>query len=261
MQADAAMERSNSGLGIGLALVQDLVRMHGGTVEAQSAGLGQRSEFVVRLPIAGEAPPMWSAGPPLKELANTTVRRILIVDDNRDAAESLAMLLKLTGHETHIAHDGLEAVETAARVGARPDIARHRLAEDQRLRGGPPNTKPAGGTEHGAGRLDRMGPGRRPAKVPRIGVRWSYDQAGEGRPPYLCWRSFPRSTASADQSSTASTSTRIALRALVCVTGCSSSASPHARRVLRRRASREGRAPCRAPIIQRPTTSRVAVRW
>jgi signal transduction histidine kinase/ActR/RegA family two-component response regulator len=120
MQADASMERSNSGLGIGLALVQDLVKMHGGTVEAQSAGLGQGSEFVVRLPIAPEAPPTPSAGPPLKELANPTVRRILIVDDNRDAAESLAMLLKLTGHETHIAHDGLEAVETAAQVS--PDL-------------------------------------------------------------------------------------------------------------------------------------------
>jgi len=119
MQADASMERSNSGLGIGLALVQDLVKLHGGTVEAQSAGLGQGSEFVVRLPIAVEAPPTRSAGP-LKELANTTVRRILIVDDNRDAAESLAMLLKLTGHETHIAHDGLEAVESAAQV--RPDL-------------------------------------------------------------------------------------------------------------------------------------------
>ena len=89
--------------------------MHGGTVEAQSAGLGQGSEFVVRLPITVEAPPTRSAGPPLKELANTTVRRILIVDDNRDAAESLAMLLKLTGHETHIAHDGLEAVERRRR--------------------------------------------------------------------------------------------------------------------------------------------------
>ena len=119
-QADASMERSNSGLGIGLALVQDLVKMHGGTVEAQSAGLGQGSEFVVRLPVAVEAPPMRSAWPPLKELANTTVRRILIVDDNRDAAESLQMLLKLTGHETHIAHDGLEAVETAAQVS--PDL-------------------------------------------------------------------------------------------------------------------------------------------
>ena len=120
MQADVSMERSNSGLGIGLALVQDLVKMHGGTVEAQSAGLGHGSEFVVRLPIAVEAPPTRSAGLPLKELANTTAHRILIVDDNRDAAESLAMLLKLTGHETHIAHDGLEAVETAAQVS--PDL-------------------------------------------------------------------------------------------------------------------------------------------
>jgi CheY-like chemotaxis protein len=96
-----------------------MVEMHDGTAEAHSDGLGHGSEFVVRLPTV-EAAQATSAGPPVKETAIPTVRRILIVDDNRDAAESLAMLLKLHGHQTHIAHDGLEAVETAAQV--RPDL-------------------------------------------------------------------------------------------------------------------------------------------
>jgi CheY-like chemotaxis protein len=119
MQADISIERSVSGLGIGLALVKTLVEMHGGTVEAHSAGGGQGSEFVVRLPINVEAP-MPRPDVPVSKRATRTARRILVVDDNRDAAESLAMLLKLTGNETHTAHDGVEAVDTAARI--RPDL-------------------------------------------------------------------------------------------------------------------------------------------
>ncbi len=120
MQADVSIERSGSGLGIGLALVKNLVEMHGGTVEAHSAGVGHGSEFVVRLPITAEAATPQPIAPPVDEPATTTARRILVVDDNRDAAESLAMLLELTGNETHTAHDGLEALETAAQV--RPDL-------------------------------------------------------------------------------------------------------------------------------------------
>ena len=116
MQVDVSIERSVSGLGIGLSLVKSLVEMHGGTVEARSAGVGHGSEFVVRLPITAEAP----APQPVDDRTTTHAHRILVVDDSRDAAESLAMLLELTGNETHTAHDGLEAVETAARV--RPDL-------------------------------------------------------------------------------------------------------------------------------------------
>jgi PAS domain S-box-containing protein len=116
MQADVSIERSVSGLGIGLSLVKSLVEMQGGTVDAYSAGVGHGSEFVVRLPITAEAP----TPQPVDDRTTTHAHRILVVDDSRDAAESLAMLLELTGNETHTAHDGLEAVETAARV--RPDL-------------------------------------------------------------------------------------------------------------------------------------------
>jgi len=119
MQVDSTLERSVTGLGIGLTLVKTLVEMHDGTITGHSAGVGQGSEFVVRLPILAD-----TAKPPPEPIVNepmlTTARRILVVDDNRDSATSLAMLLKLTGNETHTAYDGLEAVEKAAAV--KPDV-------------------------------------------------------------------------------------------------------------------------------------------
>jgi len=120
LQVDTSLERSVSGLGIGLALVKSLVEMHEGTVEVHSAGVDQGSEFVVRLPVFEEttAPP---PEPIVSETPQTPGRRILVVDDNRDSAITLAMLLKLSGNETHIAYDGLEAVEIAERI--RPDVA------------------------------------------------------------------------------------------------------------------------------------------
>jgi signal transduction histidine kinase/CheY-like chemotaxis protein len=111
-QVDRSLERSKSGLGIGLTLVKRLVEMHGGSIDARSGGQRMGSEFVVRLPImlvmASEAvvgdvsPTMQSAG-----------RRILVVDDNRDSAQTLARLLEIIGHEARTAHDGGEAVATA----------------------------------------------------------------------------------------------------------------------------------------------------
>jgi signal transduction histidine kinase/ActR/RegA family two-component response regulator len=120
MQAEVAIERSSTGLGIGLALVKNLVELHGGTVEAHSADVGHGSEFVVCLPVTHEAPELRPITPPHEKFTTTTARRVLVVDDNRDAAESLAMFLKLTGHDTHIAYDGLEAVEKAEQLS--PDI-------------------------------------------------------------------------------------------------------------------------------------------
>ena len=118
MQVETSQERSRDGLGIGLTLVKNLVEMQGGTVEAYSEGLGRGSEFVIRLPTVAEIPtplPRETTAEPLP----TVRRRILVVDDNEDAAEWLATVLGLNGHETHVAHDGLEAVTTAERI--RPD--------------------------------------------------------------------------------------------------------------------------------------------
>ncbi len=114
-QVDRSLERSKGGLGIGLTLVKRLVEMHGGSVEAHSEGLGQGSEFVVRLPVAvavaGEGP----RGGAAEEAGVASVkRRILVVDDNRDSADSLTLLLSMLGNEVHTAYDGQEAVEAAA---------------------------------------------------------------------------------------------------------------------------------------------------
>jgi CheY-like chemotaxis protein len=110
-QVDRSIERSQGGLGIGLSLVKGLVEMHGGSVEAHSSGPGQGSEFVVRLPIAESAALQPPRKPSAAELGKPGGRRVLVVDDNRDAALSLALMLKLSGHDTRTANDGLEALE------------------------------------------------------------------------------------------------------------------------------------------------------
>jgi PAS domain S-box-containing protein len=112
-QAERSLDRAEGGLGIGLTLVRSLVELHGGSVQAYSAGLGHGSEFVVRLPAAGDAArrvdlPASPAPGPGEPAA---VRRVLVVDDNLDAAQSLATLLKLWGHEVTVAHDGAAALE------------------------------------------------------------------------------------------------------------------------------------------------------
>jgi PAS domain S-box-containing protein len=118
-QVDRSIERSAGGLGIGLALVKGLVEMHGGTVEATSPGQGKGSTFTVRLPVLEEpAEPgtLAERGPDSAE----SKRRILVVDDNMDAATSMAMMLQLMGNEVRTAHDGLEAVEMAEQF--RPQV-------------------------------------------------------------------------------------------------------------------------------------------
>ena len=118
MQIDRTSERSQGGLGIGLTLVKRLVEMHGGSIEARSEGEGRGSEFVVRLPVmnkAGVAAPVAEDG-----AGSSTQRRVLIVDDNHDSADSLAMLLELTGNKTFLAHDGVEALEAVEQH--RPEV-------------------------------------------------------------------------------------------------------------------------------------------
>jgi signal transduction histidine kinase/ActR/RegA family two-component response regulator len=118
-QVDQSLERSQSGLGIGLTLAKRLVELHCGSIEARSDGLGKGSEFIVRLPINIDQELPQVEEPQGAESANGR-NRILIVDDNVDSAKSLAEVLRLTGNYTFVAHDGLEAVEVAEMQ--RPDV-------------------------------------------------------------------------------------------------------------------------------------------
>jgi PAS domain S-box-containing protein len=118
-QLDTSLERSRDGLGIGLTLVRTLVEMHGGTIDVHSDGPGRGSEFVVRLPVLIEAADEPSRPVARARAAPVARRRLLIVDDNEDGTESLAMLLEFHGHETHKAYDGVEAIAAAERL--RPD--------------------------------------------------------------------------------------------------------------------------------------------
>eukprot|EP00456_Euglypha_rotunda_P014701 TRINITY_DN1465_c0_g1_i1.p1 TRINITY_DN1465_c0_g1~~TRINITY_DN1465_c0_g1_i1.p1 ORF type:complete len:1265 (-),score=298.77 TRINITY_DN1465_c0_g1_i1:3677-7471(-) len=112
-QVDRSIERSSGGLGIGLALVKGLVEMHGGTVEAFSPGEGRGSVFTVRLPIRTEGV-VSVIEEENDELPDTmSRRRILVVDDNQDAATSMAMMLTLMENDVRVAHDGVQAVEVA----------------------------------------------------------------------------------------------------------------------------------------------------
>ncbi|MFO1397735.1 MAG: response regulator [Burkholderiales bacterium] len=119
-QAHPQPDEAQGGLGIGLALVRQLVELHGGTVEARSDGRGRGSEFTVRMPLV-DAP---ETGVPAKQDAAPatppTARRILVVDDNRDAAESLALMLRLVGNEVDTVYDGEQAVTAVSSF--RPDV-------------------------------------------------------------------------------------------------------------------------------------------
>ena len=122
-QVTPALERSHGGLGIGLALVRGLVELHGGTVEARSAGAGSGSEFVVRLPALPpeeHIPGRKSAAEGGESLGAAPRRRILVVDDNCDAADSLAMLLRLAGQDVRVAYDGPAAL--SQRDEFRPEL-------------------------------------------------------------------------------------------------------------------------------------------
>ncbi|HXK24975.1 MAG TPA: ATP-binding protein [Myxococcota bacterium] len=119
VQVDTSLERSVGGLGIGLTLVKSLIELHGGSVEARSEGPGRGSEFMLRIPIGPEVTVSQSdAAAP--DASPASWRRVLIVDDNPDSTESLALLLARRGHEVRAANDGLRAIELAREF--RPDL-------------------------------------------------------------------------------------------------------------------------------------------
>jgi CheY-like chemotaxis protein len=117
-QVDSALGRSQGGLGIGLALSRSLVELHGGTIEARSNGVGQGSEFMVRLPVLA-MPERSLVRIASKRDEPADARRVLVVDDVEDNVESLVALLSFDGHAIETARDGLEAVAKAERF--RPD--------------------------------------------------------------------------------------------------------------------------------------------
>ena len=126
-QVDGPRDGSLGGLGLGLSLVQRLVRMHGGSVQAHSAGPGCGSQFTVRLPALGpslEAQPDGEAVAPALATGNpgsqSKAPRVLVVDDALDAADTLARFLRLQGCKVEVAHDGVAGLDTAMRLG--PDI-------------------------------------------------------------------------------------------------------------------------------------------
>ncbi len=120
-QVEETLGRSQGGLGIGLSLVRSVVELHGGTVQAGSAGPGQGSTFTVRLPaLRGGKDEEEQGKAESASAGETAICRILVVDDNRDAAESLAMLLRFAGHEVHTAHTGPAALTAAGKF--RPGV-------------------------------------------------------------------------------------------------------------------------------------------
>ncbi len=143
-QIDRTLGRAKGGLGIGLALVQQLVRMHGGTVQAESEGIGAGACFTVRLPLmsAGTEPAAAGGVPELS--AATQSLRVLVVDDNHDAADSLALLLQAGGHQARTAYDGFEALRAVAEFKPRwvlldigmPGMNGHEVARALRSRPG-----------------------------------------------------------------------------------------------------------------------------
>jgi CheY-like chemotaxis protein len=146
VQQRQSLARSEGGLGLGLAIVKAIVTAHGGAIEARSDGPGRGSEFIVRLPLV---PPAAARVGGVKPTAARTSRprRILVVDDNADAAESLAASLELCGHITHVEHDATSALSSAEVFGPEvalldlglPDLDGYELAgrlrEHPRLRG------------------------------------------------------------------------------------------------------------------------------
>jgi PAS domain S-box-containing protein len=119
-QVNRTLEKSQCGLGIGLTLAKRLVEMHGGSIDARSEGLDMGAEFIVRLPVVVEASRPQEAGGPDEPADQKSSLRILIVDDNRDGADSLGMMLRIMGNDTRTAYDGQQGVDEAGKF--QPDV-------------------------------------------------------------------------------------------------------------------------------------------
>ncbi len=139
-QSHSALARAEGGLGVGLSLVQGLVRLHGGSVEARSDGSGRGSEFVVRLPLGIARPETAEVAAEAEPLTADAGLKILVVDDNRDAADTCAMLLEASGHHVQTAYTGRQALELARAFRPHallldislPDVDGYSLAEQVR---------------------------------------------------------------------------------------------------------------------------------
>jgi CheY-like chemotaxis protein len=112
-QVDRTLDRARGGLGIGLSLVRRLVQLHGGTVIAESPGVGHGSTFTVRLPVA-DSTEAAAPQPPAEAVVTPPHLKVLVIDDNPDVAEALAALLEFDGHEIRMAHDGDSGLRMAA---------------------------------------------------------------------------------------------------------------------------------------------------
>jgi len=110
-QAEQSLARSRGGLGLGLAIVKGLLELHGGRIDGRSEGPGRGSEFVLQLPIQGELPALTDRSPTVRRV--THAQRVLIVEDNKDAADSLAELLQIFGYQVRVAYSGTEGVDAA----------------------------------------------------------------------------------------------------------------------------------------------------
>jgi CheY-like chemotaxis protein/two-component sensor histidine kinase len=119
VQAESGPARERGGLGVGLTVARMITNLHGGSIDARSEGLGHGAEFTVRLPLVPQSARTESADAGRAGVPVMAQRRILVVDDNADAAGSLALLLKFSGHEVHVAHEGEAALRLAERL--RPD--------------------------------------------------------------------------------------------------------------------------------------------